>query len=596
MIRLVLSSAVLICVAAAQDDSQNPLPGAAQDGDFTRVRTLLAAGAKPDVRDEQGMTPLMEAALAHARSLPDPDPKIDRDYVQVAKLLLDARADVNARDQTGRSALLLATEGSASEYRVIGADEPIARLLIARGADVNAQDQFGWTPLLKMLNLWADQPALIDLLLASGAGANARLKDGRTGLMLAARLGKDDRLSLLAAKGADLDARDNTGATALMIAAAVQWEEASVKMMKVLIARGANLNLADHEGRTAADCAAKSGYLARATLLLDAGAKVADRTAFLKLARDYALWRAVAGGEAAVARTLLEQGADPDFRDDHGATLLSIAASEEYSAEKAILLLDHGASVNLANGAGDTPLMVAADRYQADIVKALLDRGANANAVDRGGNSVLMRAAASKQSWQEERKPLVALLLKGGANPAYRNPHGVTALMLMATNGNPAMQLVLETHIDVDARDEEGNTALIYASRFFVRGWQRRNGWALLQKGADVNASNRNGETALILAATQYDPEAVQLLLQKGANVNAKTKSGRTALMQAIDAPKEFDNQNHVVYSPRIAKLLISAGADLNARDAAGRSALALSKKRGYEEMVAILEKAGAKQ
>ncbi len=596
MTRLALSAAVLMCIAAAQDDSQDPLVGAARDGDFTRVRTLLARGAKPDVSDAQGMTPLMEAALAHARSLPDPGPKMERDYVQVAKLLLDARADVNARDHAGRSALLLATEGSASEYRVIGADEPIARLLIARGADVNAPDQLGWTPLLKVLNLWADQPALVDLLLASGADVNARLKDGRNGLMLAARLGKDDRLSVLAAKGANPDARDNTGATALMIASAAQWEEASVKMIKVLIARGANLNLADRESRTAADWAARSGSIARAQLLLDAGAKVADRAAFLTSARDYALWRALAGGEVAVARTLLDQGADPNSRDDHGATLLSIAANEEYSAEKTILLLDHGASVNLANGAGDTPLMIAADRYQADIVKALLDRGANANAVDRGGNSVLMRAAASKHSYQEERKPLVPLLLKSGANPGYRNPHGVTPLMLMALNGNPTVQLVLEARVDVDARDEDGNTALIYASRFFVRGGQRRIGWALLQKGADVNASNHNGETALILAATQFDPEAVQLLFEKGTDVNAKTKAGRTALMQAIDGPKEFDNENHVVYSPQIAKLLISVGADVNARDAAGHSALALAKKRGYQEMVAILEKIGARE
>ena len=99
----------------------------------------------------------------------------------------------------------------------------------------------------------------------------------------------------------------------------------------------------------------------------------------------------------------------------------------------------------------------------------------------------------------------------------------------------------------------------------------------------------------MILAATQYEADGIQLLIEQGANVNAKTKAGRTALMQAIDGPKEFDNDKHVVYSPEIAKLLIASGADVNARDTAGDSALTLATRRGYREMIALLEKAGAK-
>jgi ankyrin repeat protein len=100
----------------------------------------------------------------------------------------------------------------------------------------------------------------------------------------------------------------------------------------------------------------------------------------------------------------------------------------------------------------------------------------------------------------------------------------------------------------------------------------------------------------LILAATQYESDAAQLLLEKGANVNAKTSTGRTALMQAIDGPKQFDNDHHVVYSPRIAQLLIAAGADVNAHDDAGNTALTLAAKRGYDDMAAALRRAGAKQ
>jgi ankyrin repeat protein len=105
------------------------------------------------------------------------------------------------------------------------------------------------------------------------------------------------------------------------------------------------------------------------------------------------------------ATALLEKGTDPDFRDGQGETLLTIATHEEYSAEKTILLLDHGASVNFANSAGDTPLMIAADRYQSASVKALLDHGADARC---------------------------------------KNPRGATALMLMALNGSPALELLLD--------------------------------------------------------------------------------------------------------------------------------------------------------
>jgi len=597
MIRSKFWLVILACSATAQiNGPREPLCRAAWQGDIARVRALLARGANPNVRDETGQTPLMRAVSVIQRPRADERKGIKPDYQAVANALLDKGADVSARDHAGRTALLLAMEGSASEYRVVGADESMARLLVKRGASVNARDNAGWSPLLKVLNLWADQPALIEFLLDDGADVNAKLKDGRTGLTLAARLGKDDRLPLLMAKGANVNARDNAGVTALMVAAAVQWDEQSINMMKLLAEKGADLNAKDDQGRTAADRASREGYLERAKFLIDSGTKIADLTAFWQGARNRALLRAIEGGSIETAKALLEQGADPNLLNDKGQTLLMIASDNEYSADKAILLVEHGASANLAGAGSETALMVAADRYQPETVKALLDHGADPNAVDRNGNTVLMRAAASKFSWQEERKPLIHLLLEKGAGPRLKNMRGITALMLMAREGNPALGLLLETGVEVDARDDEGNTALLHAARFFIRGWQRRNGWALLEKGADVNAANRKGETALILAATQYEADAAQLLLQKNANLNRKTKRGRTALMQSIDGPKEFDNQKHGVYSPRIANLLIAAGADVNVRDAQGNTALKLAVRRGYADMAAALRKAGAKE
>src|SRR5690242_9584395 len=108
--------------------------------------------------------------------------------VQQVRSLLDAGADPNGQDELGRTALILSMQGSASEYKVVGANEPIAHLLIEHGARLNMQDNNGWSPLLMLLDQWADQPELIHFLLDHGADVNARTKDGRTGLMIVARL------------------------------------------------------------------------------------------------------------------------------------------------------------------------------------------------------------------------------------------------------------------------------------------------------------------------------------------------------------------------------------------------------------------------
>jgi VWFA-related protein len=194
-----------------------------------------------------------------------------------------------------------------------------------------------------------------------------------------------------------------------------------------------------------------------------------------------------------------------------------LAAAGEHSADKVRLLLDQRASVNLAGRDGETALMIAADRYQWDTLKVLLDRGADANLVDAQGRTALIHAAASKESWLEGRQPTIGLIIAQTADPGHKDAHGVTALMLMAGAGSPALPLLLAKGVDVNVRDDQGNTALMYAARLFDRDEQRRAGWALLAKGADVNIRNQRGETALTLAARQPEHAGVDMLKKFGA-------------------------------------------------------------------------------
>jgi hypothetical protein len=106
----------------------------------------------------------------------------------------------------------------------------------------------------------------------------------------------------------------------------------------------------------------------------------------------------------------------------------------------------------------------------------------------------------------------------------------------------------------------------------------------LIQKGADVNATDINGETALMAAASGRQTDLVQLLISDGADVNAKDNGGETALMDAVKA-----GQNDIV------QLLIQNGADVNAKDNSGKTPLAYAEIPAYSEIINLLKQAGAK-
>jgi uncharacterized protein len=105
----------------------------------------------------------------------------------------------------------------------------------------------------------------------------------------------------------------------------------------------------------------------------------------------------------------------------------------------------------------------------------------------------------------------------------------------------------------------------------------------LIAEGADVNAQNEHGYTALIYVANRGDVETLKALLDAGADVNRKNKFGMTALMRAAFSDKSANLE-----------LLIAAGADLDARDSHGESALMWAQRTGRKENVEILQRAGA--
>ncbi len=170
----------------------------------------------------------------------------------VVKVLLDAGADIAARDENGATPLHLATVEENPLNRSPDSESPhVLAALLAAGADLSARDGNGDTPLLAALRrtrrLEREDPGLtkaVRTLLEAGTDPDARDRSGRTALHVAARRGGPGMIAVLLGAGADVNAKDGRGRTPLAHArlrlnAPGAKEEAVQGVIKTLEARGA---------------------------------------------------------------------------------------------------------------------------------------------------------------------------------------------------------------------------------------------------------------------------------------------------------------------------------------------------------------------
>jgi ankyrin repeat protein len=230
----------------------------------------------------------------------------------------------------------------------------------------------------------------------------------------------------------------------------------------------------------------------------------------------------------------------------------------------------------------------AAQRGDADAVRALLDAGADLEAEDPWQETALFAAT------QNGDLQTLQLLLDRGADPNHRNRRGQTPLMFAVwCEDGRALEMIdrlLRAGADVDAKDEGGSTALNDAAGKIDPHLVR----ILLDAGADPNAyENYRGWAPLLHSLFPYGDEAVhvevlRLLLASGADPNARGRGGGTALMNAVGR-----------VSPGIVGLLLDYRADPNLTNDDGSTPLMLAVRKGYlgpgtAEVVRRLIAAGA--
>ena len=221
-----------------------------------------------------------------------------------AKMLIEAGADVNAKDRDGKTVLMCAATTIYTE---------IAQLLIAAGADVNASDMYGRTALMEAANRGTE---IVQLLIDANANVNASDNQGITALMLTDSF--TGTAQLLIAAGANVNARSNGGRTALIRAAKNNY----TKMVQLLIAAGADVHASEsHSGLTALMCSASDGHTEIILLLIHAGVNVNARDSD----GETALMYAAGNGHIGTVGLLFAASAEVNARNNRGETALMIA-------------------------------------------------------------------------------------------------------------------------------------------------------------------------------------------------------------------------------------------------------------------------------
>ena len=231
------------------------------------------------------------------------------------------------------------------------------------------------------------------------------------------------------------------------------------------------------------------------------------------------------------------------------------------NGQEAVRLIDGGADVNAADSLGTTPLMWASRYGDAALVERLIRAGADATAESVLGVTPMSEAALIGS------RPVIRELLAAGVDPDSPNPEGETALMLVVRTGH------------IDAAE------------------------VLINAGADVNARERwAGQTALMWAGAQLQPQMVKLLLANGAEVDARsTVREWTRKVSSEPRPKELaqGGLTPLMFAARTgciecAQLLLDAGADINLTDPYGVTPLVVATLNLQNDFAAYLVEKGA--
>ena len=471
------------------------------------------------------------AAAAPAADIPLVDAVKAGDTVQVGALIGQG-ADVTVADPDGTTPL---------HWAAYGGDVEITGLLLAAGAVANTGNRYGVRPL--SLASISGNAAVIAALLDGGANPNTSLMEGETALMTAARSGSLEAVELLLDAGADVNAQEHwKGQTAVMWAAA----EGHAALIPTMVSHGADLGMRSTRGFTALLFAAREGRTDVVQTLLEAGANLDE--------------------QLSINSTLTAGGVEQRRSSNAGLNAFLLAAGNAHY-ELAAYLLDRGADPNTAPR-GWTAL------HQLSWVRKAGVAGSN-NPAPRGSGTMTSLAFARK---------LVALGADLNARVTTRPPAGITGLnfiggtpfLLAARTADAAyMRLLAEAGADPYLTNEDNSTALMVAAGLGTSSPGEDPGTeaevldavdVALELGLDIDAVDDQGETAMHGAAYKHLPGVVAQLAERGADItiwHRQNDRGATPLDIAVGMHRGMNILSSKVTEDAIREVLRVAGVNV---------------------------------
>ncbi|MFK7787364.1 MAG: ankyrin repeat domain-containing protein [Crocinitomicaceae bacterium] len=420
-------------------------------------------------------------------------------------------------DDSKKTALMLAIEDN---------DLTKVKQLVENGADVNEHDFMLETPLkmaIRRKNL-----NMVEYLVEKGAKERLALEEAvrqdniqlvkflieqdfniRQSIVYAAENNNLAMVKLLASKGADVDftqkRRKGLFRKSYVSPIGKAVSHNNLEMINVLIKHGVSRETAIHEA-------------------LDYG----KNEIVLSLSKDmedksWLLIEAFERSNDPIVKKLIAQGVPPNSIDNDGNSMLLIAASNGDLSKVQKCVEEYNLYVFKKNVAGENALMKAARKGSVQICSYLLEKGITVDAQNNKGETALFYAL------NDGSRSAFDFLVKNGADLNHKSLDGNTLLLKAAISDSPSsMMHLISLGADLKHENKLNKTAFYYVASnsdgFSSSGVEIQN--TFLQSGADVNTKGKSGETLLFKSIEKGDLDRVKELVSMGADPNTQDRKG----------------------------------------------------------------------
>ena len=503
-------------VEAQDTDGLSPLLFASSSGHLDIVKMLVEAGAVCVTNNNDATCLMLASHSGHTETVRFLAGLKDVDVNQVhekdgftalhcagqqgrgdvVEVLIDAGADIEAKNDVGRSPLLFASSSGHLD---------IVKMLVKAGAGVCVTDNEGDTCLI-FATYFGHTETVRYLVGLKDVDVNHADNNGFAPLFVAVQEGHGDVVQVLIAAGADIEAKNKVGRSPLLLASSL----GNLDIVKMLVEAGAGVCVTDNEGDTCLILATYCGHTETVRYLVGLpDVDVNQQGMNHQTALHIAVHSAVDEGHRDVMQVLIDAGADIEEKDENRASPL-LFASRSGHLDIVKMLVEAGAGVCVTNKNGLTCLILASARGHTETVRYLVGlKELDVNSADKSGHTALHHAV------EQNRCDVVKVLIAAGVDIELKNKVGGNFPLLVASGlGHlDIVKMLVEAGADVCVTDNKGDTCLILA----IQEGHADVLKVLIDAGADFEKKDSLGRSPLLLASTSGHLDIVRLLVKAGA-------------------------------------------------------------------------------